>query len=124
MEQVEPVQIIQGTHGIGLAVHGLGGEGPPALLCHATGFCGLVWRPLVDHLTGYRALAVDFRGHGDSPAPDDHLFDWNGFAEDVLSVVDELGLHGCVAVGHSKGGAALLLAEEQRPGSFAAMWLF
>ena len=52
-------------------------------------------------------------------APFDSLF-----ADDVLAVVDALGLDGCVAAGHSKGGASLLLAEERRPGTFAALWCF
>ena len=42
----------------------------------------------------------------------------------VLAVVDGLGLDRPVGVGHSKGGAALLLAEEARPGTFAALWCF
>lgn len=112
------------THGITLAVHDLGGTGVPLLLCHATGFCGLVWRPLARHLEGFHCWAPDLRGHGDSPAPDDHRFDWEGFADDVLAVVDDLGIRGCVAAGHSKGGAALLLAEQRRPGTFRALWVY
>ena len=43
--------------------------------------------------------------------------DWDGFADDVLAVVDAWGRStDLVAVGHSKGGAALLLAEQRRPG--------
>ena len=46
--------------------------------------------------------------------------DWDGFADDVLAVVDAWGVDELVAVGHSKGGAALLLAEQRRPGTFRA----
>ena len=42
--------------------------------------------------------------------------DWNGFVDDVLAVIDAWGVAPLVAVGHSKGGAALLLAEQRRPG--------
>ena len=45
-------------------------------------------------------------------------------ADDVLAVVDDLGLAGCRGVGHSMGGTALLLAEQRRPGTFAALWLY
>ena len=55
--------------------------------------------------------------------------DWDGFADDVLSVVDALQAEGLVegalvAAGHSKGGAALVLAEQRRPGTFAALYLY
>jgi pimeloyl-ACP methyl ester carboxylesterase len=68
--------------------------------------------------------APDLRGHGQSPTPDSHRFAWAGFADDVLAVVDVLQLHQPVGVGHSKGGAALLLAEARRPGTFSALWLY
>jgi pimeloyl-ACP methyl ester carboxylesterase len=45
-------------------------------------------------------------------------------ADDVLAVVDGIGLDGPVGIGHSMGGAALLLAEARRPGTFAALWLY
>jgi pimeloyl-ACP methyl ester carboxylesterase len=108
-----------------LALHDLGGDGPPVLLCHPTGFHGLIWAPVADELAGVaRCWAPDFRGHGDSTSPDDGDFDWSGMADDVLAVVDHLGLADVRAAGHSMGGAALVLAEQRRPGTFASLWLF
>lgn len=118
------MQRVASTDDVSLVVHDLGGDGPPLLLCHATGFAGLLWRPVAARLTGFHVLAPDLRGHGDSSAPNDHDFDWHGFADDVLAIVDALDLTGCVAGGHSKGGAALLLAEQRRPGTFAALWCY
>jgi pimeloyl-ACP methyl ester carboxylesterase len=113
---------IPSTDGVTLAVHDLGGEGPTLLLCHATGFHGMVWRPLaMSLLDAFHCWSIDFRGHGDSSSPDID-YDWDGFADDVLAVVDGLELERPFAVGHSKGGASLLLAEERRPGTFRAMW--
>ena len=66
----------------------------------------------------------DLRGHGESGAPPNLDFNWTGFGTDVLTVVDTLGLEGAVGVGHSCGGAALLLAEEARPGTFSALYCF
>jgi len=129
------VRRIPSTDGITLAVHDLGGgEGPsgppsgeqrpPLLLCHATGFHGMVWRPFAAALAdAFHCSSIDFRGHGDSTSPDIQ-YAWEGFADDVLAVVDALGLDRPFAVGHSKGGASLLLAEERRPGTFRAMWLY
>lgn len=64
------------------------------------------------------------RGHGDSTSPENQDFVWSGFADDVLAVVDYLGLSEIPAIGHSKGGAALLLAEQRRPGTFRALYLY
>ncbi|MGI8493340.1 MAG: alpha/beta fold hydrolase, partial [Acidimicrobiales bacterium] len=39
-------------------------------------------------------------------------------------VADALGLAGVRGIGHSCGGAALLLAEQSRPGTFASLFLY
>jgi pimeloyl-ACP methyl ester carboxylesterase len=119
---------VPSSNGVTLAVHDLSPDAPdgaePLLLAHATGFHGYVWQPLATHLHGFRALAPDLRGHGDSSVPDHGDFAWDGFADDVLAVVDRLELAGASAVGHSKGGAALLLAEQRRPGTFRSLYLY
>ncbi len=118
--------IVPSSGGVQLAVHELGDPPPdarPLLLCHATGFHGRVWEALAAELPDRRCLAPDFRGYGDSSEPDGDL-DWYGFADDVLAVIDHYGLEDVQAVGHSKGGAALLLAEEQRPGTFERLVCF
>ncbi|HLJ08062.1 MAG TPA: alpha/beta hydrolase, partial [Acidimicrobiia bacterium] len=87
--------------------------------------CGPVLEPLAKSLgSRVHSVAVDERGHGATPRPPDGDFDWHGFARDVLAVVDELGLDRPLGFGHSCGGAALLLAEEARPGTFAALYCF
>jgi pimeloyl-ACP methyl ester carboxylesterase len=95
------------------------------LLCHPTGFLAATWGPVADEL-GARAhsWAPDFRGHGESSGPVSGDYRWTGMADDVLAVVDELGLTDVRAAGHSMGGAALLMAEQRRPGTFAALWVF
>ena len=113
--------------GVALAVHDLGGDGRPVLLCHATGFHGAVWEPLAAALpAGLRRWAVDFRAHGASVVPPEAPLDWDRFGADVLAVVDGLDLPAgeLVGMGHSMGGAALLLAEQARPGTFRSLWLF
>jgi pimeloyl-ACP methyl ester carboxylesterase len=115
---------VASTDGVTVAVHDFGGDGAPLLLAHATGFHALVWRPLVARLDGFHAWAPDLRGHGDSSPPLSGTFHWSGFADDVLAVIDALELDRPFAVGHSKGGAALLLAEQRRPGTFAGLYLY
>jgi pimeloyl-ACP methyl ester carboxylesterase len=112
-----------------LAVHSWGGEGPPTLLCHPTGFHGRVWAPVAERLiaAGRSVWSLDFRGHGDSGEEPDGTYHWERFADDALAVAHEVGIAGdpgLVAVGHSKGGAALLLGEEREPGTYARLWLF
>lgn len=111
--------------GVELAVHDLGGDGPPLLMAHATGFCGPVLAPLGARLTDrFHCWAFDARGHGDTLTPPDLDWSWAHFGDDVLAVVDGLRLHAPFGFGHSSGGAAVLDAEARRPGMFAALWCF
>ena len=117
--------VVTASDGVPVAVHDFGGDGPPLVMVHATGFHGMVWRPVADRLRDrFRCVAFDERGHGDSGVPPDGNFSWRGFARDVLAVVEELGLVRPFAVGHSLGGAALLLAEQAAPGTFRALWCY
>lgn len=110
--------------GVKVAFTDLGGAGSPILFAHATGFHGHVWRPVAAALgDDFRSIVFDERGHGDT-APAEDGQSWHGFAVDALAVVDELGLDRPFGVGHSAGGAALLLAELARPGTFRAIWCF
>lgn len=116
--------------GLRIAVYdwGTDGDARPILLAHPTGFHGRVWQPVATRLrdAGFHPYALDFRGHGDSDRPNDG-YAWSGFATDVASVTDALGLAGrpdLIAVGLSKGGAALVLAELAAPGTYARFWLY
>ena len=112
------------TDGVDVAFDDLGGDGEDLLFAHATGFHGQVWRPVAAELAdGFHGVTFDERGHGDTPpSPDGQS--WLGFARDALAVVDEARLRHPFGVGHSAGGAALLLAEIERPGTFRALWCF
>jgi len=119
---------VPSSQGTTIAIHDLGGEGPTVLICHATGFCGGAYRPLAAALAPHhRVFALDARGHGESTPPADGDFDWGGMADDVGAVAAALAdvapgpLH---VVGHSMGGAAALLAEHRRPGTFASAYLY
>jgi pimeloyl-ACP methyl ester carboxylesterase len=103
----------------------------PVLLAHPTGFHGLVWAPVADRLVaaGRHVWSFDFRGHGnsDAPDPDGGAYAWDGFASDALAVAEHLDLagdHRLVACGHSKGAAALFLGEVRRPGTYPRIWAY
>jgi len=124
-----PETTLVATGSASIAVHSWGGDGPPVLLAHATGFHGRIWAPVAARLVaaGRRVWSFDFRGHGDSECPQGDDYSWHGFADDVRAVAEHLDLAGdpaLVAAGHSKGGAALVLSEAARPGTYARLWLY
>jgi pimeloyl-ACP methyl ester carboxylesterase len=111
--------------GVELATYDLGGDGPPLLLCHATGFHALVWLPVAAHFAQrFHCLAFDCRGHGASGKAPDGDYDWRAMARDAMAVVDGLDLGRPLAAGHSAGGALLLLAEQDRPGLFRSLYCY
>jgi pimeloyl-ACP methyl ester carboxylesterase len=124
------VHLVPSTDGVQIAVHDLGGDAgmPPLLLAHANGCHAHVFQPLVDAglATTHHCIGLDFRGHGDSKVPEQLTYEWEGFGADVLAVLADIAAPpgGIVGVGHSMGGAALLIAELARPGTFGALYLF
>jgi pimeloyl-ACP methyl ester carboxylesterase len=113
---------LSSADGTRIATYDLGGEGDDLLFVHATGFCAGVWTPMMQRLEG-RHVALDVRGHGRSAVPEAGMA-WQGTAADVLATVDAYGLRGAIGIGHSMGGASLVLAEQARPGTFRALWIF
>jgi pimeloyl-ACP methyl ester carboxylesterase len=115
--------------GVALAVHSWGGDGPPVLLAHPTGFHGRAWDPVARRLVaaGRSVWSFDFRGHGDSDPSPDGRYSWHEFADDALAVTDHLGLAGdadLLACGHSKGGAALMLGALREPAAYPRLWCY
>jgi len=111
--------------GLSIAAYDFGGSGEDLVLVHATGFCAEVFGPLARELTDrYHCWGLDLRAHGQSDRPADGDFAWSGFTTDVLTVIEQLGLEHPLGFGHSCGGAAILLAEQARPGTFTSLYCF
>ena len=110
---------VPSTDGVELELHDLGGDGPTVLVAHATGFCGGAYRPFAARLAshGHHVWALDFRAHGHSTAPASGDLHWRGMADDVLATVAAIGDGPVLGYGHSMGGAALAMAELERPGT-------
>lgn len=122
---------VRSSGGVTLAVHDLGGQGPPLLLVHPTGFCAGAMAPLARRLADrFHCWAVDLRGHGRSTPPAPGVgWGWDGLADDVAAAAAEVvAQSGPVAgklfgLGHSSGGAALLGAAAGFP-ALGAMWCY
>ncbi len=109
-----------------IATWDLGGEGPELILVHGTGFHGRCWAPMAPVLgRSFHVWALDQRGHGQSGHSADRAYDdWGRFVDDLLAVIDRLGLERPFAAGHSLGGAVAILAEQHRPGTFAGIYAY
>jgi len=84
------------------------GEGPPILFAHGVTLSSRVWAKQFESLpsAGFRVLAFDSRGHGESTVGDTgHSIE--NLAADVRSVLETLDLRDAVLVGHSMGGMAV-----------------
>jgi pimeloyl-ACP methyl ester carboxylesterase len=107
--------------GVEIALLDWGGEGPPALLHHANGFCAALWGPVAGRLRSrFRLIAMDARGHGDSPQPNGpDPFRWDLLAADLMAVGEfllaEIGVERfALGLGHSFGGTLTLAAASRR----------
>ncbi|GAC1533308.1 MAG: alpha/beta hydrolase [Acidimicrobiales bacterium] len=119
------VEWVESVDGALIASYDFGGIGHPILFAHATGFHAHVWMPVIERLRDdFHCYSFDERGHGASPTPPNGDFDWHRFGDDARATSAAFGLEEPFVVGHSAGGALLLLAEEDHPRSWSAMWTF
>jgi 3-oxoadipate enol-lactonase len=131
------------TMHVGGAAFSIVDSGPPSAPCvlfgHSIMTTSAMWQRQVDLLcqAGYRAIAYDARGHGSSavsPAP----YAMHQLAEDVIGLLDALGIERTHFVGLSLGGmiafdlltrhdrrllsAVICDARADSPESFARPW--
>lgn len=92
-------------------------DGLPVLLVHGFPFSRRMWEPQLDALTGFRLIAPDLRGHGASPVGDGQ-YAIDLFVDDVIALLDALGVERVVGCGLSMGGYVLLRALEREPERF------
>jgi pimeloyl-ACP methyl ester carboxylesterase len=94
------------------------GSGEPLVLLHGWPQHWWAWRKVVPLLAPHARLVMpDLRGFGWSDAPPDG-YDKQGMADDVLAVLDALGLQRVRIVGHDWGGWIAFLACMTAPERF------
>ena len=90
------------VNGVTLAVE-VRGDGPAILFVHGYPLDRTIWRGQMDALDGYRRIAPDLRGMGQSDAPD-LGYGMSTYADDLAALLDSLGVRQAVLCGQSMGG--------------------
>ena len=98
---------------------------PPMLFAHGFGCDQNMWRFIAKEFEDdYRVVLFDYvgSGHSDLAAYDaDRYSTLNGYARDVLDVVQALDLRDIVFVGHSVSAMVGVLAANEEPDRFAQL---
>ena len=99
-----------------------GRTGDPVLFVHGNVSSSLFWQPTMLALPdGYRPLAVDLRGFGETdPEPVDATRGLGDYADDLAAVIEALGLPSVHLVGWSMGGGVVLQYLAERPAAHRA----
>lgn len=80
------------------------GTGLPLVFLHAFPLNRSMWAPQIAALSrGFRTIAVDLRGHGESDAPLWN-FSLDHYADDVRALLDHLAIEQAILIGLSMGG--------------------
>ncbi|WP_107773812.1 alpha/beta hydrolase [Nocardioides sediminis] len=88
-------------------------DAPTALLVHGITASHRSWRLVAERLPGFRLVAPDLRGRGRShPEGDAGMV---AHADDLVAVLDHLGIDRTVLVGHSMGAFVGLVMGDRHP---------
>jgi epoxide hydrolase 4 len=104
------------------------GEGPPLLLLHGWPEFWAAWEPLFQRLGHrYSLIAPDFRGFGESenphPLPSDAV-NAQSLADDVVALMDALGLAQAGIVGHDVGSNVMQVIGVKYPERATGLFFF
>ena len=112
------------SHGRFVAVNGIrmhylewgDAKGVPLVWAHGSGSDGYELRAVAPRLAkaGYRVLAVDYRGHGQTRVKDVNFGIYH-IADDLIGLLDSLRIRAAVFGGASKGGSVAAAVYDQYP---------
>lgn len=101
----------------------MSGQNEPILFLHGIGGNRCNWVDQLAHFgESYHAIAMDFRGYGDSEPIEGHL-NFNDFVLDALGVLDTLELERAHVVGLSMGGLVAQALYANAPHRVASLCL-
>lgn len=97
------------------------GKGLPLILIHGFPLCRKMWRPQAEALakSGCRVITPDLRGFGESGLTSGTV-GMDTYADDIVALMDHLGLDKAAVGGMSMGGYVLLNLLERYPDRVAA----
>ena len=106
--------------GVRIAVHEWGSEtADPLFLVHGGFDFARTFDEFAPKLAaaGWRVVAWDQRGHGDS----EHaaLYSWDGDVRDAMAVMDAITHRPAPVIGHSKGGSLMIQLADAQPFRFS-----
>lgn len=82
------------------------GSGEPIILIHPFAASAEIWEPLIKDLSqNYEVIAMDCRGHGKSEKPHDPKQYGIEMVNDVVRLMDHLGIKKAILIGYSMGGS-------------------
>ena len=102
-------------------------DAPPVLLLHGWGCSAYTWRHFAQPLAnaGWRAIAIDLRGHGLSDRPHDPTkYQRSQMVGHLAATMDALGIASAPIVAHSMGGAVAMGLALESPERVSRMALF
>ncbi|MFQ5879159.1 MAG: 2-succinyl-6-hydroxy-2,4-cyclohexadiene-1-carboxylate synthase [Dehalococcoidia bacterium] len=103
------------VNGIGLNVE-VAGEGPALLVLHGFTGSSATWTPFIEAWRGFTTVAVDLMGHGRSDSPlQAGRYRMERCVEDLVALLDRLGIGRTAVLGYSMGGRAALHLALQAP---------
>jgi pimeloyl-ACP methyl ester carboxylesterase len=94
------------------------GDGPLVVLLHGFPENRRAWRHQIPALAraGFRVVAPDLRGYGDSPKPREiDAYDLREIAGDVIELIESTGVVPCILIGHDWGATVAWFVAMMRP---------
>ncbi len=100
------------------------GRGEPLLLLHGFTGSAATWRDIAPAWDGWRTLAVDLIGHGDSDAPpDEQRYTMELCVAGLVALLDAMSIARTCVLGYSMGGRVALHLAAAAPERVSALVL-